>query len=248
MRTGLTPSFGEHLGAGPTVQAALANHLIVAATETNTEDDMDRFARALEKLAAGRLEFDFVDIFGLPFYDDALWNDPPAEVIARCAPDIVALQELDVSRPRSGGVDQARAIADAAKMIFPDSALLPSQEVHVTLVPSLTRANRVEPVRFSVFGEGHDHKVTIARDAAGEFVASASPIDERVVRAPIVDDDQPRASSLYTSLHYTAERQGVVGRIRLECAPATEAVLWCGPQHRKRRQPHDYGDRACRHW
>jgi len=104
---------------------------------------------------------------------------------------------------------QARAIADAAKTIFPDSALVPSQEVHVTLVPSLTRANKVEPVRFSVFGDGHDHKVTIARDAAGEFVASASPIDERMVRAPIADDDQPRASSLYTSLHYTAERQGV---------------------------------------
>ncbi len=104
---------------------------------------------------------------------------------------------------------QARAITDAAKTVFADTALQPGQEVHVTLVPSVTRANRVEPVRFSVFGEGHDHKVTIARDAAGEFVASASPIDERTVRAPIVDDDQPRASSLYTSLQYTAERQGV---------------------------------------
>ena len=111
---------------------------------------------------------------------------------------------------------QARAITDAAKTIFADTAMLPGQEVHVTLVPSVTRANRVEPVRFSVFGEGHDHKVTIARDAAGEFVASASPIDERVVRAPIVDDDQPRASSLYTSLHYTAERQGVPADVVLQ--------------------------------
>ena len=111
---------------------------------------------------------------------------------------------------------QARAITDAAKTIFADTAMLPGQEVHVTLVPSVTRANRVEPVRFSVFGEGHDHKVTIARDAAGEFVASASPIDERVVRAPLVDDDQPRASSLYTSLHYTAERQGVPADVVLQ--------------------------------
>ena len=111
---------------------------------------------------------------------------------------------------------QARAIADAAKTIFADSAVLPGQEVHVTLVPSVTRAGRVEPMRFSVFGEGHDHKVTIARDAAGEFVASASPIDERILRAPIVDDDQPRASSLYTSLHYTAERQGVPADVILQ--------------------------------
>jgi murein DD-endopeptidase MepM/ murein hydrolase activator NlpD len=111
---------------------------------------------------------------------------------------------------------QARAITDAAKSIFADAALTPGQEVHVTLVPSVVRANRLEPVRFSVFGEGHDHKVTIARDAAGEFVASASPIDERMVRAPIADDDQPRASSLYTSLHYTAERQGVAAEIILQ--------------------------------
>ena len=31
--------------------------------------------------------------------------------------------------------------------------LQPGQEVHVTLVPSVVRANRMEPVRFSVFGE-----------------------------------------------------------------------------------------------
>jgi endonuclease/exonuclease/phosphatase family metal-dependent hydrolase len=34
-----------------------------------------------------------------------------AEVIASCAPDVIALQELDVRRARSGGVDQAEAIA-----------------------------------------------------------------------------------------------------------------------------------------
>ena len=34
-----------------------------------------------------------------------------AEVLASCEPDIVALQELDVNRARSGGVDQAEAIA-----------------------------------------------------------------------------------------------------------------------------------------
>jgi chromate reductase len=40
-----------------------------------------KLARALEKLAAGRLEFNYIQIDNLPFYDDALWNDPPAEVI-----------------------------------------------------------------------------------------------------------------------------------------------------------------------
>ena len=77
-----------------------------------------------------------------------------------------------VAGARHDGCGQARSL--------PMTAMLPGQEVHVTLVPSVTRANRVEPVRFSVFGEGQDHKVTVTRNAAGEFVASASPIDERV--------------------------------------------------------------------
>lgn len=34
-----------------------------------------------------------------------------AEVIAACEPDVVALQELDVVRARTGGIDQAEAIA-----------------------------------------------------------------------------------------------------------------------------------------
>ena len=40
-----------------------------------------KLAKALEKLAAGKLQFDYIEIGNLPFYDDALWNDPPAEVI-----------------------------------------------------------------------------------------------------------------------------------------------------------------------
>lgn len=40
-----------------------------------------KLAKALEKLAAGKLAFDYIQLDNLPFYDDALWNDPPAEVI-----------------------------------------------------------------------------------------------------------------------------------------------------------------------
>jgi endonuclease/exonuclease/phosphatase family metal-dependent hydrolase len=41
-----------------------------------------------------------------------------ANVIASCEPDIVALQELDVGRLRTGGVDQARSIAHHLGMSF----------------------------------------------------------------------------------------------------------------------------------
>ncbi|MDB5525035.1 MAG: hypothetical protein JWM58_2798 [Rhizobium sp.] len=45
-------------------------------------------------------------------------HDPAriAEVIAGCSPDIIALQELDVGRVRTGGIDQANVIADHLKM------------------------------------------------------------------------------------------------------------------------------------
>lgn len=41
-----------------------------------------------------------------------------AEVIAACDPDLVALQELDLSRPRSGCIDQAARIAERLEMNF----------------------------------------------------------------------------------------------------------------------------------
>jgi endonuclease/exonuclease/phosphatase family metal-dependent hydrolase len=41
-----------------------------------------------------------------------------AEVIASCQPDIVALQELDVGRPRTNNIDQAKIIARALDMQF----------------------------------------------------------------------------------------------------------------------------------
>ena len=68
---------------------------------------------------------------------------------------------------------QARAMVEAAQNTFPELALTPGQEVRITLVPSLTQANANEPARFSLFSDGHDHLVTVARNAAGEFVASA---------------------------------------------------------------------------
>jgi endonuclease/exonuclease/phosphatase family metal-dependent hydrolase len=41
-----------------------------------------------------------------------------ARIIARFEPDIVALQEIDVGRPRSGGVDQAGRIAELLEMTY----------------------------------------------------------------------------------------------------------------------------------
>ncbi|WP_422371139.1 NADPH-dependent FMN reductase [Hoeflea sp.] len=39
-----------------------------------------KFAAALEKLAAGRMEFVYADLSGLPHYNDELWDSPPEPV------------------------------------------------------------------------------------------------------------------------------------------------------------------------
>lgn len=51
-----------------------------------------------------------------------------AEVIAAQAPDIVALQELDVGRARTGGVDQAHRLAQRLGMAFHFNAALRVEE------------------------------------------------------------------------------------------------------------------------
>ncbi|MFN0219451.1 MAG: M23 family metallopeptidase [Hyphomicrobium sp.] len=105
---------------------------------------------------------------------------------------------------------QARAMIEAAQNTFPESALTPGQEVRITLVPSLTVANAKEPARFSVFSDGHDHLVTVMRNAAGEFVASAqSLISQELQAASGGDGDGSPSSSLYASIYHAGLTQSL---------------------------------------
>ena len=98
---------------------------------------------------------------------------------------------------------QARGMIEAARNLFPESSLAAGQEVRITLVPSLTRRDRKEPARFSIFSDGHDHLVTVMRNAAGEFVASKSPgIAEEIAGAGLDDNDRASTSSVYASVFY----------------------------------------------
>ena len=83
-----------------------------------------------------------------------------AGVVAELEPDIVCLQELDVGRARTGGVDQARAIADRLSMAvrfhaamrveaeeYGDAILTrhPETLVHVGALPSIRGVPGLEP-------------------------------------------------------------------------------------------------------
>ncbi len=105
---------------------------------------------------------------------------------------------------------QARAMTEVAKAIFPESALTPGQEIHVTLVPSLTKTNQLDPSRFSVYDDGHIHRVTVARNSAGEFTASETPPGVNIAaRAAMAESDQPQSSSVYSSLYHATLTQNV---------------------------------------
>jgi len=98
---------------------------------------------------------------------------------------------------------QARAMIEAARNRFPASNLKQGHEVRITLVPSLTRQDRMEPARFSIFSDGHDHLVTVTRNAAGEFVASSSPFfDQDIINAALGFNDKASSSSVYASVYY----------------------------------------------
>ncbi|GJD50333.1 hypothetical protein OPKNFCMD_3072 [Methylobacterium crusticola] len=92
--------------------------------------------------------------------DGRLSPERIAAVIAACRPDVVALQELDVGRRRTGGVDQAQAIADRLGMgshfhpalqvmeeRYGDAILtaLPSRLVRAEGLPGLARRPGLEP-------------------------------------------------------------------------------------------------------
>lgn len=83
-----------------------------------------------------------------------------AAVIAECEPDIVCLQELDVGRARTGGVDQAHAIAEQLDMTFHFNAAmrveeeqygdailtaLPERRIRVGALPTVSGVPGLEP-------------------------------------------------------------------------------------------------------
>lgn len=106
---------------------------------------------------------------------------------------------------------QARGMIDAARKIFPEASLQAGQEVRITLVPSLTKKDRKEPARFSVFSAGHDHLASVVRNASGEFVASKSPsLESEIANANLgYSDRASQTSSVYASVYYAGLLQHV---------------------------------------
>lgn len=147
---------------------------------------------------------------------------PNTTVLAKAGHDGNEASELDVVKPiiktvrqgqklrellaETGATSwQIREMIEAMKPVFPEKSVETGQEIHIALQQSLTAQNRMEPVRFSIFGEGHVHKVTVSRNNAGEFIASKKPMDEEsLARLVLSDSSAPQTSSLYASLYHAS--------------------------------------------
>ena len=103
----------------------------------------------------------------------------------------------------------AKAMSEAAKSVLPEIQLPVTYEVHITMVPTLQGGDRLEPGGYSVYAENQVHKVSVARDSSGEFVASQSPANARLAHARAEDEEQTQTSSLYASVYNSVLVQGV---------------------------------------
>lgn len=101
---------------------------------------------------------------------------------------------------------QAREMVDAARSILPEASITAGHEIELTLAPSLAGNGKQDPIGYTVLGPGGEHKVTVERTAAGEFVASATPTHSPTRRPGSRTSD---TLSIYNSLYQGALAQGV---------------------------------------
>ncbi|MDH3579176.1 MAG: peptidoglycan DD-metalloendopeptidase family protein [Hyphomicrobiales bacterium] len=100
---------------------------------------------------------------------------------------------------------QAKAIYEAMAPVFLAKSLQKGQELRLTLAPAPSDTGQMEPVKVSLF-TGSNHDVTVARNGAGEFVASDDPI--KLVDA-MRKDRFPKRATLYTSVYDAALNQNL---------------------------------------
>ncbi len=127
---------------------------------------------------------------------------------------------------------QIDEIVRKARDVLGEPLVTAGQEVRVTLVPSVTKAGTNEVALLSIFGEGQDHRLTVARKGDGEFEASTALTDERLARAANGSADRSKAS-LYASLYTAALSQGLapetIGQILQVHASETDFRRRVGP-------------------
>ena len=133
---------------------------------------------------------------------------------------------------------QARGMLEAMRQVIDEAQIVRGLQVHVTLVQSLTKAEALEPARFSVFTEAGEHKVSVMRNSAGEFVASPTLFDTTIARAALMDGDGAKSSSIYAALYNAALTQAIPP----EAIMTTLRVHAYDTDFRRRLSPGDFAE------
>src|SRR5262249_6569959 len=79
-----------------------------------------------------------------------------------------------ILRSQGGEPVQVQQMLAAMRRVLPDAQVPTPLQLQLTMVPSVTRPGE-EPARFSLVTDSGDHKVSVTRNAAGEFEASPTP-------------------------------------------------------------------------
>lgn len=97
--------------------------------------------------------------------------------------------------------EEATAIIEALAPIFANKDLKVGQELRFSLVPAPSDTGQLEPVKVSVY-EKDEHVATVARNRAGDYVASTEPIgnDAKATQAST-------RATLYQSFYHAALQQ-----------------------------------------
>ncbi len=102
---------------------------------------------------------------------------------------------------------QTPAIAESMETIFSANNIKAGQELHLMLTPSLTQINEMDLVRVSIYESGL-HLVSVARNAAGEFIASNHGAHSALLEQLAAKNSTSR-SSLYRSFYNAAKKQNI---------------------------------------
>ena len=98
------------------------------------------------------------------------------------------------------------------------------------------RSRKMEPARYSIFSDGHDHLVTVSRSAAGEFVGSSQPpFDDELQHIANSDGDDPQNASLYASVYLA----GLTQKLPAETISKVLSINAFDTDFRRRVRPGD---------
>ena len=100
---------------------------------------------------------------------------------------------------------EAKKIVRSITTVFPAKKLRAGDEVRVRFAANAKDAERLEPIRTSVFN-GENHRATVTRNDDGTFVVSDQPITSEEVAA-LKPSQYPERANIYTSCYHVALNQ-----------------------------------------